>query len=156
MYLLIDCFISRNSVYENANDSSSGASPTPQSHAYSSHHAHPAPASPARQPPADTKKVHFNLATIHTHAHCGHAEDRSHVCEARNEEVGVTPRARHPLTLNPTPWPGYPSFPCPRPLLPLLAPHPPPSCMALSTPCIAAALSAYPPFPPEQPGVGCR
>ncbi|XP_069988816.1 serine-rich adhesin for platelets isoform X11 [Penaeus vannamei] len=45
-----------NSVYENANDSSSGASPTPQSHAYSSHHAHPAPASPARQPPADTKK----------------------------------------------------------------------------------------------------
>ncbi|XP_047475444.1 uncharacterized protein LOC125029539 isoform X2 [Penaeus chinensis] len=76
-----------NSVYENANDSSSGASPTPQSHAYPSHHAHPAPASPARHPPADTKKVHFNLATIHTHAHCGHAEDRSHVCEARNEEV---------------------------------------------------------------------
>ncbi|XP_047475447.1 uncharacterized protein LOC125029539 isoform X5 [Penaeus chinensis] len=45
-----------NSVYENANDSSSGASPTPQSHAYPSHHAHPAPASPARHPPADTKK----------------------------------------------------------------------------------------------------
>lgn len=73
-----------NSMYENANEMNSSASPTPSHYIHPSHgHSTPAPASPARQPAADTKKVHFNLAG--TQGHGGLADER--VFEARNEEV---------------------------------------------------------------------
>ncbi|XP_042205870.1 uncharacterized protein LOC121855097, partial [Homarus americanus] len=74
-----------NSVYENANETNSGASPTQPNYAHPTHaHGTPAPSSPACQPaPSDTKKVHFNLAG--TQGHGGPPDER--VCEARNEEV---------------------------------------------------------------------
>ncbi|XP_068223986.1 serine-rich adhesin for platelets-like isoform X3 [Palaemon carinicauda] len=53
-----------NSVYENANDSSSGTSPTPQMYVPHPAHSLNAPASPARHPPADTKKVIKRVAEL--------------------------------------------------------------------------------------------
>ncbi|XP_064080765.1 uncharacterized protein LOC135197676 isoform X2 [Macrobrachium nipponense] len=54
-----------NSVYENANDSSSGTSPTPQMYVPHPGHSLNAPASPARHhPPADTKKVIKRVAEL--------------------------------------------------------------------------------------------
>lgn len=80
-------------MYENANETNSGASPTPPHYVHPSHgHSTPSPASPARQPTADTKKVHFNLAG--TQGHGSPADER--VFEARNEEVGADPELPPP------------------------------------------------------------